>query len=264
MVRACQLGSYSHSAWYRKSKAKDQSALRMRIREIALSRPRYGYERIHTLLRREGWAVNHKRVHRLYCHEGPQVRMRVRRKKRLSLHRGPAPDPKRRSERWSMDFVHDQLVDGRPFRVLTVIDNWSRESPLLEVGFRMTGQTVVEALSGAKNDTELPCVITVDHGTEFTSKALDHWAWENNICLDFTRPGKPTDNAVCESFKGRLRDECLNVHEFQSLDQAREIIEAWRRDYNHCRPHGSLGKLTPREFVDQNPVSTSEVPESSF
>lgn len=262
MVRACKLGDYSHSSWYRKSKAKDQSALRMRIREIALSRPRYGYERIHTLLRREGWAVNHKRVHRLYCLEGLQVRMRVRRKKRLSLHRGPAPDATRRSERWSMDFVHDQLVDGRPFRVLTVIDNWSRESPLLEVGFRMTGQSVVEALSGVQCQTELPSVITVDHGTEFTSKALDHWAWENAINLDFTRPGKPTDNGICESFNGRLRDECLNVHEFQSLQHARQIIEAWRQDYNHFRPHGSLGKLTPSEFISHNMVSRPEAPKS--
>ena len=119
----------------------------MRIRDIAMSRPRFGYERIHVLLRREGWHVNLKRVHRLYCLEGLQVRMRVRRKKRMSLHRGPAPTPTAPGQRWSMDFVHDQLVNGQPFRVLTVVDNWSRESPVLEVGFRLTGSSVVEALS---------------------------------------------------------------------------------------------------------------------
>jgi putative transposase len=124
----------------------------MRIRDIAMSRPRFGYERIHVLLRREGWDVNLKRVHRLYCLEGLQVRMRVRRKKRMSLHRVPAPAPTAQGQRWSMDFVHDQLVTGQPFRVLTVVDNWSRESPVLEVGFRLTGGSVVEALSAGWQD----------------------------------------------------------------------------------------------------------------
>jgi putative transposase len=175
--------------------------------------------------------------------------MRMRRRKRLSLHRGPAPAPQRLGERWSMDFVHDQLADGRAFRVLTVIDNWSRESPLLEAGFRLTGESVAKALSRVSAERHLPQSITVDHGTEFTSKALDQWAWDNQIQLDFTRPGKPTDNGLCESFNGRLRDECLNVHQFHSLEQARAIIEAWRRDYNENRPHGSLGKLTPSEYA---------------
>jgi putative transposase len=221
----------------------------MRIREIAFSRPRFGFQRIHIMLRREGWAVNRKRVHRLYRLEGLQVRMRVRRRKRLSLHRGPAPHPIALGERWSMDFVHDQLASGRAFRVLTVVDNWSRESVLLEVGFRLTGESVVAALSGAAASRSLPRSITVDHGTEFTSKALDQWAWENGVLLDFTRPGKPTDNGLCESFNGRLRDECLNVHEFESIEQARQKIEAWRIDYNEHRPHGALGHLTPSEYA---------------
>ena len=221
----------------------------MRIREIALSRPRFGYSRIHILLRREGWKVNHKRVHRLYRLEGLQVRMRMRRRKRLSLHRGPAPRPTGVSERWSMDFVHDQLADGRAFRVLTVVDNWSRESVLLEAGFRLSGESVAQALSRVSAGRPLPRSITVDHGTEFTSKALDQWAWENGIQLDFTRPGKPTDNGLCESFNGRLRDECLNVNEFESIDQARQKIEVWRIDYNEQRPHGALGHLTPSEFA---------------
>src|ERR1022692_262861 len=180
-VRACRLGGLSRAGWYKKSKAKDQTALRMRIREIALSRPRFGYQRIHILLRREGWKVNHKRVHRLYRLEGLQVRMRMRRRKRLSLHRGPAPRPTSLGERWSMDFVHDQLANRQAFRVLTVVDNWSRESVLLEASFRLTGESVAQALSRASVQRPLPRSITVDHGTEFTSKALDQWAW-STVC----------------------------------------------------------------------------------
>jgi len=226
--RACRLGQFPSGSWYRKSIAQDQSALRMRIRDIAMSRPRFGYERIHILLRREGWHVNLKRVHRLYCLETLQVRMRVRRHKRLSLHRA-APKATCVDQRWSMDFVHDQLADGCVFRVLTVLDNWSRERPLLEVGFRLTGDSVVHALSRAARQVRLPASITVDHGTEFTSKALDIWAWENKVLLDFTRPGKPTDNGLCESFNGRLRDECRTPMS-SSLDHAKPVIEAWRRD----------------------------------
>ncbi len=175
-VRACRLGGISRAGWYRKSTARDQTALRMRIREIAESRPRFGFQRIHVVLRREGWPVNKKRIHRLYRLEGLQVRMRVRRRKRLSLHRGPAHRPVAANERWSMDFVHDQLADGRAFRVLTVVDNWSRESVLLETGFRLTGETVAQALKRAGMTRSLPRSITVDHGTEFTSRALDQWA----------------------------------------------------------------------------------------
>ncbi len=223
--------------------------MRMRMREIADSRPRFGCERIHVMLLREGWLVNLKRVHRLYCLEGLQVRMRVRRKKRLSLHRGIPPPVTGPNQRWSMDFVHDQLGNGQPFRVLTVVDNWSRESVTLESGFRLTGQHVVQVLSKVALRRKLPAAITVDHGTEFTSKALDEWAWQNKVALDFTRPGKPTDNGLCESFNGRLRDECLNVHEFKTLAEARDILEAWRQDYNHHRPHSSLGNLTPIEYL---------------
>ena len=239
----------SRSTFYRESQAPKQLELRRRIREIAMTRPRFGCRRIHILLRREGWLVNHKRVHRLYFLEGLQVRMRVRRRKRLSLHRGPAPEPGGRNERWSMDFVHDQLTDGRPIRMLTVIDQWSRECVLIEPGFRVSGQLVADALDCAALKRSLPRSIRVDHGTEFTSKALDEWAWKRGVQLDFVRPGKPTENGMIESFNGRLRDECLNSHEFESLADARARIEAWRMDYNHERPHSALGHLTPKEFV---------------
>lgn len=214
-----------------------------------MSRPRFGFQRIRVLLRREGWKVNLKRVHRLYRLEGLQVRIRVRRNKRQSLHRGPAPRAMALNERWSMDFVHDQLGDKRAFRVLTVVDNWSRESVLLEFGFRLTGESVAAVLSRASERRPLPRLITVDHGTEFTSKAMDQWAWENGVQLDFTRPGKPTDNGLCESFNGRLRDECLNVHEFESIEHARDMLDAWRVDYNQSRPHGALDNLTSSEYA---------------
>lgn len=204
--------------------------------------------------------VNRKRVRRLYRLEGLQLRMRVRRRKHIALHRGPAPAPSGPGERWSMDFVHDALADGRPFRVLTVVDQWSRQSPILEAAFRMSGTTVAEALDRAIGRGTPPRSITVDHGTEFMSRVLEDWAHARGVALDFTRPGKPTDNGHIESFNGRLRDECLNVHQFVDVDDARARIEAWREDYNHHRPHSSLGHLTPSEYMRQRQVQrTAEV-----
>jgi putative transposase len=245
------LAQFSRAGWYQRSSARDPTALRLRITELAHARPRFGYLRIWVLLRREGWPVNKKRVRRLYRLEGLQVRRRVRRRKHQALHRGPAPVPAGPAERWSMDFVHDALADGRPFRVLTVVDQWSRQSPVLEVACSMSGQSVAEALDRAIGTGPPPRSITVDHGTEFLSRALEDWAWRRGIQLDFTRPGKPTDNSYIESFNGKLRDECLNVTQFASLAHAQAVIEAWRRDYNEQRPHGSLGHLTPREYAAQ-------------
>lgn len=150
-----------------------------------------------------------------------------------------------------MDFVHDTLADGRPFRILTVVDNWSRSSPVVEAGSRMTGEVVGQVLDRALNTDVVPRSITVDHGTEFQSRALEDWAYRRGVQLDFIRPGKPVENALIESFNGRLRDECLNVHQFASLAEAQAILDAWRLDYNTRRPHSSLGHLTPSEFVSQ-------------
>jgi putative transposase len=249
--RACHLAQFSRTAWYRRSTARDQGPWQLRIRELAHARPRFGYTRIWVLLRREGWPVNKKRVRRLYRLEGLQLRMRVRRRKHIALHRGPAPRPAGPRERWSMDFVHDALADGRPFRVLTVVDQWSRQSPMLEVASSMSGQTVGTALDRALVEGPVPVSITVDHGTEFMSRALEDWAFARGVQLDFIRPGKPVENAFIEAFNGRLRDECLNVHQFTSIDDARTKIEAWRIDDNARRPHSSLGHLTPNEFVAQ-------------
>ena len=155
------------------------------------------------------------------------------------------------TERWSMDFVHDALADGRTFRVLTVVDQWSRQSPILEVASSLSGATVGSALDRVLAAGALLRSITVDHGTEFMSRALEDWAYQRGVQLDFIRPGKPVENAFIESFNGRLRDECLNVHQFTSIEDAKAKIEAWRVDYNQRRPHSSLGHLTPNEFVAQ-------------
>jgi putative transposase len=187
--------------------------------------------------------------------------MRMRQKKRRGLHRGAVPPASGCNEYWSMDFVHDQLVTGRAFRVLTVIDQWSRESVLLEANVALTGHRVVEALDAVSADRTLPKAMTVDHGTECTSKALDEWAYRRGVALDFIRPGKPVENAFIESFNGRLRDECLNVYSVESIAHAQELIEAWRRDYNDHRPHGALGHLTPSEYAEQGQTQNAEAAE---
>jgi putative transposase len=222
--------------------------LRRRLRELAQARPRFGYRRLHVLLRREGWAVNHKRVYRLYCEEGLSMRTK-RHKKRVSHLRVVVPAPTARNERWSMDFVTDSLDNGRRFRALTVVDNFTRECPLIEVEFSLTGQQVVAVLQRLAERHGFPKTITVDNGAEFISKAVDTWAYQHGVQLDFIHPGKPVENAFIESFNGRLRDECLNTSVFISLADAKAKLEAWRVDYNLSRPHSSLGQLTPSEFV---------------
>ncbi len=187
----------------------------MRMRELAQARPRYGYRRLHVLLRRDGWAVNMKRVRRLYRLEGLQLRHRVRRRKHASLHRGIPPAASRAHERWSMDFVHDALADGRAFRVLTVVDQLSRWSPILEMAQSLSGSAVAEALDRAIAKHGKPQRITVDHGTEFTSRVLDEWAYQRGVLLDFIRAGKPVENCFIEFFNGKLRDECLNANQGQ-------------------------------------------------
>ena len=222
--RSCRLALLQRSVWYAKSRARDQSALQQRIRDIALSRPRFGYLRVLVMLQREGWRVGKKRVYRLYRMEGLQLRMKVKRRKRIALLRGKPQKPTGANQLWSMDFVHDQMLDGRALRILTVIDQWSRESVCLEANFRMSGRCVGQFLDKAASQRGWPGAITVDNGTEFTSKALDEWACRRGVKLDYTRPGKPTDNGLIESFNGRLRDEFLNVHEFGTLHDAQQKL----------------------------------------
>ena len=248
--RACRALSYNLSTIRYKSHREPQQALRIRLRDLAAARVHYGYRRLHLLLRREGWKINAKRVYRLYQLEGLSLRLKKTRK-RVSRLRVVPPQAQRPNERWSVDFVSDRLASGRRFRILTLVDNFSRVSPALEVDFSLTGRRVVEVLSRLAHEQELPKVIQCDNGTEFTSQAVDEWTHRQGIKLDFSRPGKPTDNGFIESFNGKLRAECLNQHWFSSIQEVKTIVEAWRQEYNRERPHRSLQGLTPHEFIDQ-------------
>ena len=226
-----------------------QEPLRIRLRDLAASRVRYGYRRLHVLLNREGWAVNHKRVYRLYCQENLTVRTKRPRRHVTAKARGQRPAAGRVNDCWSMDFMSDQLFDGRNIRVLTIVDNFSRESLAAEVGVGFAGHAVARVLARVAEARGRPGTIRVDNGPEFASRAPDRWAYLNRVALDFSRPGKPTDNAFVESFNGRLRAECLDQRWFTSVADARRKPEAWRTEYNEERPHSSLGNLAPREFV---------------
>jgi len=237
------------STLYYKSRRADQAVLRKRIREIAQTRVRYGYKRIHVLLQREGWRVNHKRVHRLYREEGLQMRHKTPKRRvsaKLREDRCPAKAP---NECWSMDFMADELFDGRRIRILTIVDNFSRVSPGIEVGQSFKATDVVDALNRAAQRYGKPKTIRVDNGPEFVSKEVDLWAYANGVVLDFSRPGKPTDNAFIESFNSRVRAECLNQHWFLSLEDAVEKVEYWRMDYNLVRPHSAIGNLSPAQYA---------------
>ena len=223
----------------------------MKINEIARVRVRYGYKRIHVLLRRDGWRVNHKRVYRIYCEEGLNLRTKRPKRRVSAAHRVKRPAATTVNESWIMDFVTDSLFNWRRFRALTIVDNFSRECQAIEVGQHIRGGDVVSVLNRIAEVSGTPQTISVDNGPEFISKELDKWAYEHGVTLDFSRPGKPTDNAFIESFNGSFRDECLNTNWFLSLDDAKEKIEAWRRDYNEWRPHGSLDNLSPRQYLEE-------------
>jgi putative transposase len=246
--RACRVLGLSRSVQRYRSVKDEQAGLRLRLRDLAATRVRYGYRRLHVLLRREGWPVNHKRVYRLYRLEGLALRRKTR-KKRLSLPRVLGPAATRPHREWGMDFLSDRLVDGRRFRVLTVVDHVSRVSPAIAVDASLTGARVVTILEQVTATLGRPERIRVDNGPEFISKALDAWAYRSDVELVFSRPGKPTDNPFVEAFNSRFRDECLDQHWFASLEEARQTIEAWRVEYNGLRPHGALGQQTPAEFA---------------
>lgn len=247
--RACIIVGLCRNSYRYQAKPKNDADIRSRLRELAEKRRKSGAPMLHTLLRRAGYLINHKRTERLYREEGLSLRLR-KRKKRISHLRVVLDRPERINQHWSMDFVSDSLFNGRRFRVLTVVDNLSRECPVLEVDHSLTGQRVARVLDRIALIRELPEVITVDNGPEFISKALDLWAYENNVRLRFIQPGKPTQNAYIESFNGKFRNECLNDNVFVNLNSARNIIEAWRLDYNTERPHSSLNDMTPEEFVE--------------
>ena len=249
--RACSATGFRRSSQRYRSRRDPQVELRMRLRDLAAARVRYGYRRLHVLLRREGWPVNHKRTYRLYCDEGLSIRPKVPRRKRAWRYRVGRPRAMAPNDVWSMDFVSDALFDGRPIRILAVIDAHTREALSIAPRVSFRAFDVVQELDGLARQRGRPKTLKVDNGPEFAGRLLDQWAYLNGVEIDFSRPGKPTDNAHIEAFNSRLRAECLNASWFLSLADARERLEAWRREYNEERPHGSLRNLTPRAFAEQ-------------
>ena len=246
---ACRWLGFHRSAVRYVSTRPDDGPLRQRLRELAEEHPRWGSPRLIWRLRQEGVCDNHKRIRRLYRLEGLAVRRR--RRKRVAVPRIVRQAPTQANERWSMDFVRDTLASGRVFRAFTLVDDCTRECPVIEIDVSLGADRVVAVLERLALTRGLPRVLVMDNGPEFQSRALDAWAHQRGVELQFIRPGKPVENAFIESFNGRLRDECLNEHWFLSLADARRIIEAWRVSYNTARPHGGLGQLTPEQFAHQ-------------
>ncbi|OSQ46041.1 transposase [Thalassospira alkalitolerans] len=243
--RACKILPFDTSTYHYKSRRTDQAAVERRIKEICEARVRYGYRRVHVLLRREGWMINMKKTRRIYKELGLQLRnkhpkRRVKAKRREDRQIAVGPN-----DIWAMDFVHDQLATGMKLRILTVVDTHSRYCPATDPRFTYRGEDVVQTLERVCKQAGYPKTIRVDSGSEFISRDLDLWAYANSVTLDFSRPGKPTDNGFFEAFNSKLRMECLNTHWFMSLADSREKLENWRRHYNEDRPHSAIGYKVP-------------------
>lgn len=249
--RACQALGVDRSTVRYRSLRPDDGAVRLRIRELAQVRRRFGYRRLHFLLTREGVAMNQKRFRRLYREEGLQVRKRGGRKRALGL-RVPLALPSRPNERWSLDFVSDSFTDGRRFRTLAVVDDCTRECLALVADTSLSGARVARELDAIIAARGKPMTCVSDNGTEFTSMAILAWSQAAGVAWHYIQPGKPQQNAFVESFNGRLRDECLNETAFSSLAEARAVLAAWRDDYNRVRPHSALANRTPEEFYDHH------------
>jgi len=250
VTRSCGLIGISRSLYRYESKRSDDAPLKERLTELAGQKRRYGYRRLHVLLRREGWLLNWKRTYRVYREAGLMVRRRKRKRivgiERLQKVMATGPN-----QSWSMDFVSDGFVDGRRLRCLNIVDDFTRECLAIEVDTSLPGRRVVSVLERLAEFRGLPQSVTLDNGPEFISKALDEWAYRQQLQLRFIEPGKPTQNAYVESFNGKFRDECLNEHWFLSIRHAREVIATWRQEYNEERPHSSLDDQTPKEFAER-------------
>lgn len=257
--RACRLLEFDRSTYHYKSRRPGQAVLESRIKAICETRIRYGYRRVHVLLRREGWSINQKKTRRIYRELGLQLRNKTPKRRVKAKLRDDRKAATRPNETWAMDFVHDQLATGTKLRVLTVVDLFSRYAPVLDPRLSYRAEDVVATLERTCAMTGYPKTIRVDQGTEFVSRDLDLWAYTHGVTLDFSRPGKPTDNAYIEAFNGRFRAECLNAHWFLSLDDARSKVEAWRRYYNEERPHGAIGQRPPIVLLnhDGDPSASS-------
>ena len=251
-ARACGLLHLAVSSYYyQPHRHRDDQPVRLALRRHAAARRRWGYRRLLVLLRRDGFADNHKRVHRLSRAEGLQVRQRRRRKQKLVRGTERPVAPRRPNERWSLDFVHDRLANGRSLRLLTIHDDYTRECLWIEADTSLSGPRVARVLDCVAELRGQPASLLSDNGPEFAGLALERWTHDRQVTHRFITPGKPAQNGHIESFNGKLRDECLNEHEFINLPHARELIETFREDYNQLRPHSSLGDLTPAEFAAQ-------------
>jgi putative transposase len=246
--RACSVIEVPRMTVRYRLRRPDDPKLRERLKALAHERRRFGYRRLHVLLRREGYRVNHKRVYRLYREERLLVRRRRGRKRALGT-RAPIALPQLPNERWSLDFLSDQLVDGRRFRILVVVDDCTRECLLLAADTSLSGARVARELDQLIAERGKPMMIVSDNGTELTSTAILCFADDHKIAWHYIAPGKPVQNAFVESFNGRLRDELLNETLFRSLANVRLLLEAWRADYNTNRPHSRLGWLTPQAYA---------------
>jgi putative transposase len=246
--KACDLVGMEPKTFRHTSTRPDDEPIRSRLRELASERRRFGYRRLGLLLGREGIVMNHKKLYRLYREERLMVRKRGGRKRALGT-RAPMALPQGPNQRWSLDFVSDALASSRRFRVLTLVDDFTRECLALVVDNSLSGIRVARELDRVAEFRGLPCMIVSDNGTELTSHAILAWQEERGVEWHYIAPGKPMQNGFVESFNGRLRDECLNEHLFTNLPEARRLIEEWRTDYNTNRPHTSLGGLTPTEFA---------------
>jgi len=246
---ACQLAGVSRTAFRYCPKIKDDKPVRTRLKELASQYPRYGYLMLHGLLKGEGLVVNRKHTYRLYTEESLQVRTKKR--KKLTRPRQPMEVPTAVNQRWSMDFVSDQLSSGRRFRVLNVVDDYSREMVGQLVSVSISGRQVARFLTQLIEQRGKPSKVVCDNGTEFTSKAMFFWSKETTVTLGFIQPGKPTQNAFVESLNGKFRNECLNQHWFRTLEEARYEINLWREHYNYVRPHSSLNYMPPVEYAKQ-------------
>lgn len=247
--QACRCVRLHRSMYYYRSRMDPLTALRQRVCELAHARVRFGYRRIYMLLKREGWDVGIDRFYRVYSEENLGLRRKRPWRHVSAAHREikrPASGP---NEVWGMDFVHDELADGRKLRTLTVLDLFTRECLAIEVGFSLRAEHVITTMRYLSHERGKPQRISCDNGSEFSGGQMDLWAYSNQVQMDFNRRGKPTDNAIVESFNGKFREECLNAHWFESVEDAKEKIDAWRWDYNEHRPHRSLEGLTPREFA---------------
>ena len=257
--RACRLVGLSRSVLHYQPKVNlDNEELSQRITELAAVRRRFGYRRIHALLRREGVEANHKRIYRLYREADLSVRRR-RKRKGVAVEREPLELPSGPNQTWSMDFVMDALSNGRRIKCLTIVDDCTKEAVDIVVDHGISGEYVTRILDRAARFRGYPTAIRTDQGPEFTGHALDQWAYRHGVQLKLIQPGKPVQNAYIESFNGRFRDECLNEHWFSSLAEAREIISAWRLDYNEHRPHSALEYSTPNEYAAQYRAANEDI-----